>query len=91
MLAPDALHAISFEDLGHFSPGTMQFCEATHAAFAQPRHQHAACFSNAYRQLSVVQCRYLPRMLTAAAGLHTAHTGSGWIRGAPQANPEILH
>jgi hypothetical protein len=29
-------------------------------------------------QLSVVQCRYLSRVLTAAAGLHTARTGSGW-------------
>jgi hypothetical protein len=84
--------AISFETLGRFSPGTMQFlCKATHAAFPQPSHQRAACFANIYRQLSVVQCRYLSRMLTAAVGLHTARTGSGWIRGAPQAIPEILH
>jgi hypothetical protein len=70
----------------------MQFLsEATHAAFPQPGHQRATCFANIYRQLSVVQCRYLSRMLTAAAGLHTARTGSGWIRGAPQATPEILH
>jgi hypothetical protein len=64
---------------------------ATHAAFPQPGHQRAACFANVYRQLSVVQSRYLSRMLTAAAGLHTARTGSGWIRGAPQATPEIPH
>jgi hypothetical protein len=87
-----AFRAISFETLGRFSPGAMQFLSgATHAAFLQPGHQSAACFANIYRQLSVVQCRYLFRMLTAAAGLHTARTGSGWIRGAPQATPEILH
>jgi hypothetical protein len=51
----------------------------THAAFPQPGHERAACFANVYRQLSVVQSRYLSRMLTAAAGLHTAQTGSGWI------------
>jgi hypothetical protein len=87
-----AFRALSFETLGRFSPGTMQFLsEATHAAFPQPGHQRAACFANVYRQLSVVQCRYLSRMLTAAAGLHSARTGSGWLRGAPQATPEILH
>jgi hypothetical protein len=70
--------AISFATLGRFSPGAMQFlCEATHAAFPQPGHQRAVCFANVYRQLSVVQCRYLSRMLTAAAGLHTTRTGSG--------------
>jgi hypothetical protein len=66
-------------------------CEATPAAFPQPGHQHAACFANVYRELSVVQCRYLPHMLTVAAGLHTAHTGSGCICGAPHATPEIVH
>jgi hypothetical protein len=82
----------SFETLGRFSPGAMQFlCEATHAALPQPGRHRAACFANDYRQLSVVQCRYLSCMLMAAARLHTARTGSRWIRGAPRATPEILH
>jgi hypothetical protein len=73
-------------------PDGMQFlCEATHAAFPQPGHQRATCFANVYCQLSVVQCRYLTRMLKAAVGLHTARTGSGWICGVPHATPEILH
>jgi hypothetical protein len=77
--------------LGRFSPGAMQFlCETIHAAFPQPGHQRADCFANVYRQQSVVQCRYLSRVLTAAAGLHTAQTGSGWICGTPHATPEIL-
>jgi hypothetical protein len=68
----------------------MQFlCEATHTALPQPGHQRAACFANIYRQLSVIQCRYLSRMLMAAAGLHTARTGSRWIRGESQATREI--
>jgi hypothetical protein len=84
--------ALSFEHLRQFSPGTMQILsEATHAVFPQPGHQREASFANVYRQLSVVQCRYLSRMLTAAVGLHTARTGSDWIRGAPQATPELLH
>jgi hypothetical protein len=67
----------------------MQFpCEATHAAFPQPGHQHAACFANVYRQLAVVHRRYLSRMLTAAAGFHTARMGSGWIRGVLLVSPE---
>jgi hypothetical protein len=75
-----AFRAISFEALGRFRPGAMQFlCEATHAAFPQPGHQRDACFANVYHQLPVVQSRYLSRMLTAAAGLHTVRTGSGWI------------
>jgi hypothetical protein len=87
-----AFRAISFESLGRFSPGAMQFlCEATHAAFPQTGHQRAVCFANVYRQLSVVQCRYLSRMLTVAAGLHTARTGSGWIRGAALPSPEVPH
>jgi hypothetical protein len=65
--------------------------EATHAAFPQLGHQRAACFANVYHQLSVMQCRYLSRMLTAAAGLHTARTSSGWIRGAPLPSAEVLH
>jgi hypothetical protein len=70
----------------------MQFlCEATDAAFSQPRHQRDDCFVNVYRQLSVVQSGYLSRMLTAAAGLHTARTGSGWIRGAKQASAKVPH
>jgi hypothetical protein len=77
--------------LGRFSPGAMQFLgEATHAAFPHPGHQRNACFANVYRQASVVQCRYLSSMLTAAAGLHTARAGSGWIHGAPQAS-EVPH
>jgi hypothetical protein len=83
---------ISFETLGPFSPGAMQFLsEATHVAFLQPGHQRDACFANVYRQLSVVQSRYLSRMLTAAAGLYTARTSSGWIRGAQQASVEVPH
>jgi hypothetical protein len=50
----------------------------------QPGHQRAICFANVYRQLSVVQCCYLCCMLTPAAGLHNARTGSGWIRGTPR-------
>jgi hypothetical protein len=38
-----------------------------------------------------VQSRYMSRMLTAAAGPHTARTGSGWIRGAQQASAEVPH
>jgi hypothetical protein len=87
-----AFRAISFEILGRFSSGAMQFlCEATHAAFPHPGHQRDACFANVYRQLSVVKCRYLSRMLTAAAGLHTARTGSGWIRVSPQVSAEVPH
>jgi hypothetical protein len=87
-----AFRAISFETLGRFSPGAMQFiCEATHAIFPQPGHQRAVCSANVYRQLSVVQCRYLSRILAAAAGLHTARTGSGWIRGAQLPSPEVPH
>jgi hypothetical protein len=64
----------SFEMLGRFSPGAMQFpCETTHAVYPQPGHQRAACFANVYYQLSVVQCRYLSCMLTAVVGLHNAH------------------
>jgi hypothetical protein len=67
----------------------MQFlCEATHAAFPQQGHQRAICFANVYRQLSVVHRRHLSRMLTAAAGLHSARMGSGWIRGVLLAYPE---
>jgi hypothetical protein len=66
-------------------------CEATHAAFPQPGHQRAVRFANVYRQLTVVQNRYLSCMLTAAAGLHTARTGSGWIRGALLPSPEVPH
>jgi hypothetical protein len=64
-------------------------CEATHAAFPHPGHQRAACVANVYRQLCVVQCCYLSRILTA--GVHTVRTDSGWIRGAPQASAEVLH
>jgi hypothetical protein len=44
-----------------------------------------------YHQLFVVQCRCLSRMLAAAAGLHTARTVSGWIRGVPLPSPEVSH
>jgi hypothetical protein len=84
--------AISFETLGRFNPGVMQFlCEATHATFPQPRHQRDACFANVYRQLSVVQSRYLSCMLATAAGLHAARMGSRWIRSAQQASAEVPH
>jgi hypothetical protein len=83
-----AFRAISFETLGQFRPGAMQYlCEAIHAAFPQPGHQRSVCFANVHRQLSVVQCGYLSRMLSAAADLHTARTGSGWIRGTPLPSP----
>jgi hypothetical protein len=83
---------ISFETFARFSPGAMQFlCEATHAASPQPGHQRAVCFANVYRQLSIVQCSYLSRILTAAAGLHSARTGSGSMRGAPLHSPEVPH
>jgi hypothetical protein len=88
----NAFRALSFETLGRFDPGAMQFiCEAVHTAFPHPGHQRDACFANVYRQLSVVSCRYLSRMLTAAAGLHTARTGSSWIQGASQPSSEVLH
>jgi hypothetical protein len=65
--------AISFETFRQFSLGAMRFlCAATHAAFPQPGHQRAVCFVNVKRQLSVVQCHYLFRMLTATAGPNTA-------------------
>jgi hypothetical protein len=84
--------AVSFETLGRFNPGAMQFlCKATDAAFPELGHQRSTCFANVYHQLSVVQCRCLSHMLTVAAGLHTARTGSGWIRDAPQPSPEVLH
>jgi hypothetical protein len=70
----------------------MQFLyEATHAAFPQPGQQRAVCYASVYRQLTVVQGHYLSRMLSAAAGLHTACTGSGWIRGALLPSPEVPH
>jgi hypothetical protein len=57
----------------------MQFlCEAIHTAFPQPGHQRAVCFANVYRQLSVVQCRYLSRVLTAAAGQPPHRTHGLW-------------
>jgi hypothetical protein len=66
----------------------MQFlCGATHAAFPQPGHHRAACFANVYRQLPLVQCRCLSPLLTAAAGLHTARTGSGGDQGRAAALP----
>jgi hypothetical protein len=90
-----AFRAISFETLGRFSPSAMQFlCSVTRAAFPHPGHhagQRAACFANAYRQLSVVQCRHLYRTLTATAGIHTTRTGLGWIYGVPHASPNVLH
>jgi hypothetical protein len=68
-------------NLGRFSPGAMQFFhEATCATLPQAEDQRATCFAIMYRQLSVVQCCNLSRMLTAAASLHTACTDSGWIR-----------
>jgi hypothetical protein len=86
------LRVVSFDTLGRSCPGAMQsLCEATHAAFPEPGPQRSACLANVYRQLSVVKCRYLSRLLTASAGRHTARTGSGWIKGAPPPSPEGLH
>jgi hypothetical protein len=42
-------------------------------------------------QLSVVQCLYLSRMLTATAGIYTAVMNFGWIRGVPKPSQELLH
>jgi hypothetical protein len=87
-----AFRVICFETLGQFSPGAMQFlCEANHDAFPQPGYQRTVCFANVYRQLSVLQCCHLSRMLATAAGLHTARTGSKWIRGYPLPSPEVPH
>jgi hypothetical protein len=84
-----ALCALSFET-GSVRPGDKQFlCEDTHATFPQPGNHRATCFTNVYRKLSVVQCRYLSRMIMAAAGLHTVRIISGWIR-APHAKLDIL-
>jgi hypothetical protein len=86
MHARDMCFAQSLLKHWSFNLGAMQFlCEATHLAFPQPGYQRDACFASVYRQLSVVQSRYLSHMLTAAAGLHTASTGFGLIRGAQQA------
>jgi hypothetical protein len=72
-----AFRAKIFDILGDFSPGAMQFlCAATHTAFPQPRHHCAACLANLYRQLCVVQCSYLSRLLRA----FTTRTGSSWVR-----------
>jgi hypothetical protein len=86
-----AFRAMSIETLERISPSVRQFlCEAIHAAFPHPGPQSDACFANACRQLSVVQCRGLFRMLTAA-GVHFARGGSGCICCAQQASEEVPH
>ena len=47
------------------------------------------CFDNMYKRLSAIHCRYHSRMITAAAGLQTATTGRGWIRGACRPCPDL--
>jgi hypothetical protein len=82
--------AISFETLGRYSPGAMQFInEVVHAAFPHPGYQRTASYDTLHCQLSVISCRYQSRMLTAAAGLHTARTGSSWIQGSASPSPEV--
>jgi hypothetical protein len=61
-----------------------------HADICKASHSSHEC-ANVFRQLDVMQCRYLSHTLTAAAGLHTARRGSGWIRSALQPSAEVLH
>jgi len=75
---------LSFESLGRYSPGAMQFLrEAAHNAFpgAAAGRVRGRSLDNIYKQLSVLNCRYSSRMLTAAAGLSFARTGRGWMSG----------
>jgi hypothetical protein len=79
-----AFRPIFFEFLDHFSEAAMLFIrEVPHEAFpgAQAASVWDRCISNIFSHLAVVRCRHTSLMLTAAAGLQTAHTGSGWIRG----------
>ena len=76
--------AVSFELHGRYSRGAMQFItEVAHAAFpgAHSGWLRSRALANVYSQLAVIRCQYNSRMLTAAAGLNTAHTGTSWIRG----------
>jgi hypothetical protein len=76
---------ISFESLGRFSDGAMTFIrEVVHGAFpgAHAARARGHCFSTVFSHLAVVWCRHTSRMLTAAGGLQTAHTGSGWLQGS---------
>jgi hypothetical protein len=76
---------VSFETLGRYSEGAIRFIrEVAHGAFpgAQSGRVPGRCFSNMYGQLAGIRRRYTSRMITAAAGLNTAHTGSSWVRGA---------
>jgi hypothetical protein len=84
---------VSFETLGRYSEGAMQFIrEVAHGAFpgAHSGRVRGRCFSNIYGQLAVIRCRYTSRMITAAAGLNTAHTGSSWVRGAAVPEAELF-
>jgi hypothetical protein len=71
--------------------GSETISSPAHSALTQPEQKLPHWVARNYRQLSVVQCRYLSRMLTAAEGPHTGRKGSGWIRGTPHASPEVLH
>ena len=46
-------------------------------------------FDNMYKRLSGINCRSNSHLTTAAAGLQTANTGRGWIRGACQPCPDL--
>jgi hypothetical protein len=84
---------ISFESLGRFSDGAMTFIrEVAHGAFpgTQAARARGRCFSNIFSHLAVVRCRHTSRMLTAAAGLQTAHTGSGWLQGSHHPTADML-
>jgi hypothetical protein len=81
---------LSFETLGHLGAGTMQFlAQATNAAFRDADYRRSLTFANFYHQLSAVSCRYTFRMLSGAAGLHTASTGSSWLRGSLKPTPDV--
>jgi hypothetical protein len=76
---------IAFESSGRFSEGAMtSIREVAHGAFpeAQAARARESCFSNLFSHLAVVRCRHTSCMLTAAAGLQTAHAGSGWLQGS---------
>ena len=83
---------ISFETQGRISPGAMQFLgTVAHGAFLAPLRAAlaaAALTIYMYKRLSVINCRYKSRLITAAAGLQTANTGRGWIRVACQPCPD---
>ena len=84
--------ALAISLLGRFSPGAMQFLgTVAHGAIPGTSQSRArgGFFEYVYKRLSVILCRYNSRMITAAAGLQTATTGRGWIRGACRPCPDL--